>query len=305
MRSLLATLFSLLTSVAIAQTGGGSSNDPFSLNENWRPDAPLNDSGNYLSYAHACRTDAGGIPCNPTINGAQKTLALIIVGASNGASVGPSAYTPSNGSAIDNMSIYDGALYTAADPMLGQTMSSLGPGSVGLVLADSLIGNGVFNRVILVPTAVGGSTSIMLGVGGSLYQRGCVAMKRLAARGITSSTTGVTIGLLFMTGENDTGTSAANYEAAIQQQVTSMQACGFSGRIFVPTETWLSGAVNSTIQGAQATLVALGNPWFAGGNLDSLTNTSRQSDQTHFTNAGQVSAATLIYNAMVATGSPY
>jgi len=282
---------------------GGTSNDPFVLNENARPDQPLNDYGNFITAGKTCRTDAGGILCQPTINPAQKTLALIVLGASNGASVGPSAYVPSNTTVIDNLNIYNGALYVASDPLLGQSMSTLGPGSVSLILADGLIG--IFNRVILVNAAIGGSTSIMLGIGGVHYERGCVAMRRLAAAGITAATTGVTIGLLFMTGENDTGTSAANYQAAIQQQVAHIQSCGFSGRIFIPTETFLGGAVNATIQTAQANLVALGNPWFAGGNLDSLGTGSRQADQTHFTNAGQISAEGLILNAMIATGAPY
>lgn len=301
----LALLLSL--GASFAQSRGGGSNDPLVLGENWRNDpTPLNNSGNYSVSGHTCRTDAGGIPCNATINPAQKTLVLITLGASNGASVGPSSFTPTNASAIDNFNIYDGALYQNLDPLLGQTRSSLGPGSIGPRLADLLITNGAFNRVILVPGAVGGATSTQYAPGGVLYGRGCVAMKRLASRGITPATTGVTFSVIFFLGENDTGTSSASYQAAVQQQVVAMQACGFSGRVFIPTETILNNAANATIQGAQASLVALGAPWFGGGNLDSLTGgTNRQPDGTHLTAAGQGSGATLVYNAMHATGAPF
>lgn len=284
---------------------GGVSNDPLVLNEKQSSLVPLNDEGNSDLTGHTCRTDAGGIKCNATINPAQKTLVLITLGASNGSSVGPSAFTPTNASAIDNMNVYDGALYQALDPLLGQTQTPLGPGSIGLRLADLLITNGSFNRVILVPVAVRGATIAMYATGGLLFNRGCVAVRRMAGRGITPATTGVTFGVIFYVGENDTGVLSADYQAAMQQQVAYMQSCGFSGRVFIPTETMLAGVTNATIQGAQAALAALGAPWFAAGNIDSLTGANRQGDLTHLTSAGQAAAAALNYTAMHASGAPF
>lgn len=305
MKKLIVLLLLILPQVAFAQNNFAS-NDPFVLGEAVRSDGPQNNTGNASLSGKSCRTDAGGSPCNPTINGAQKTLALFILGTSNSASIGPSAYSPTNGSAIDNLNIYDGALYVAADPLLGQTTSFLGPGSFGIRIADLLITNGIFDRVILITGGVGGSYSGFYGANGPLYQRGCVAVKRLAARGVTSSTPGLTMALLYMGGENEGSTSSADFQAAVQQQVARMQSCGFSGRIFIPTQTILANSVNSTIQNGQAALAALGSPWFAGGNLDSLTGaTNRQADGTHFTNTGLASGATLVYNAMHATGAPF
>lgn len=292
---------------SFGQSRGGSSNDPMVLNENYRNDpTPLNNAGNNATSGHVCRTDAGGIPCNATVNPAQKTLILIVMGDSQRASVGPSSYTPTNASAIDNFNIYDGALYANLDPLLGQTQSTLGPGSIGPRLADLLITNGAFNRVILVPTGVGGSTSPMFDAGGVLYSRGCVAMKRLASRGITPATTGVTFAAIWFMGENDTATTSAAYRTALQHQTAYMQSCGFSGRVFMPnTETILSNTTNATIQGAQTALID-GVTYFGWGNMDSLTGgTNRQADGTHLTAVGQASTASAAYTGMHATGAPF
>lgn len=44
---------------------------------------------------------------------------------------------------------------------------------------------------------------------------------------------------------------------------------------------------------------------WAGANADSLNATNRQTDNTHFNDTGMASLATLIYNAMHASGAPY
>jgi hypothetical protein len=285
---------------------GEISNAPFLLTENFRNDpTPLNNSGNYDLRGHTCRTDAGGLPCVPTINPAVKTLVLITAGASNGASVGPSAFVPTNLRVIDNLNIYDGALYADLDPLLGQTQSSLGTGSIGPRLADLLITNGSFARVILVPIAIGGATSAMYAPGGVLYDHSCVAMRRLASHGITPATSGVTFAAIWHMGENDSGVPQATYQANVSAQTTHLNACGFSGRQFVNKETILANTANGTIQAAQAALID-NVTYFVGGNMDSLTGrTDRQADGTHLTAAGQASQATLEYNAMHASGAPF
>ena len=58
------------------------------------------------------------------------------------------------------------------------------------------------------------------------------------------------------------------------------------------------------MQAAQVAL-ANGTTVFAGGDLDTLNATNRQADNTHFNDTGAAAAATLIWNAMHASGSPY
>lgn len=291
----------LLPQAALAQHGG-SSNDAFALTELVSPLDDLNNYGNYVTAGHACRTN-----CVPVIDPAKKTLVLITAGASNGASVGPSAFVPTNLAAIDNFNIYDGGLYANLDPLLGQTVGRSLPGSIGPRLADIFVTNAIFDRVILVPVSVGSAQIEMYGNGGLLFDRGCVALRRLAVRGITASTPGVTEAMIWRVGENDFTTTQANWQALMVQQTAHLQACGFSGRIFINSaETRTIAGVNAVVAAAQAALVSSGAPYFAGANMDSLTGaTNRQADGVHLTTVGQASEAVLEYNAMHASGAPF
>lgn len=297
-RVFLALLLWALSVPALAQV----TIDPFTLNESKRSDVTNNDQGYSSTAGRTLRSSA--------INPAQRTLVLFIDGQSNMASVGPSSFTPVNGAAIDNFNIYNGATYATTDPVLGSSYdSTLGVGSLGPRIADQLITNGKFDRVILVPVAIGGTSISIHAAGGILYDRVCVGMRRLAVRGIVPGATGVTFAYLWGQGESDHGTAQGTYQGYFGQIVARAQNCSglsaqFNGRIFVNRETLLSGVTDATIQAAQSALVN-NTTIFAGGDIDSLTGANRQADNTHLSAAGQAAAATLIYNAMHASGAPF
>lgn len=252
-----------------------------------------------------------------TIDPAKRTLILIAFGQSQASNVLPSLFTPVNSTVVDNFNIYDGADYNVGAAMVGTTNginssgTALGPGNVVARLADLFVTNGEFDRVIVVPIAIGGvaisdwSTGHLSapGIGG----RFGVAMRRLAARGITPATTGATFAALWMQGETDgvNGTSQAAYQASWATIYAAMLASGYSAssRVFVNVETWINGTTYPIIQAAQVAIP--GGSVFAGANLDTLNATFRQSDNTHFNDTGGASAATLMYNAMHASGSPF
>ncbi|WP_315804027.1 sialate O-acetylesterase [Bradyrhizobium sp. SZCCHNS3002] len=280
----------------------------------WANDAGYNDLN-----AFGART----LRTAPQINTGIKNLVLIIAGQSNGATEAPSAYVPTNGSAIDNLNIYDGGIYPWVDPPLGSTwayQSFGGTGStcatlqscghVGARIADIFIsGNGTvpagtFNRVIIAPVAVGGTSISQHSIGGPLYNRICQAMQRLANRGITPSVTNTTFAIVWVQGESDTGTTLAAYQAALNNIQAKAVSCGFSGRFFVNIQTWLSGTVNPTIQSAQSGIVDNTKFW-AGFNADSLGSGNRIADNTHFNDSGVSALATGIANAMHASGAPF
>ncbi len=274
-----------------------ASDDPFVLSENTRNDAPSNNAG----YSDV----SGKTIRSSVLNTAQKNLILITAGDSNMASAGPSAFTPVNATVVDNFNIYDGANYAAVDPLLGQTGSSLGSGGIAGRLADKFVTAGTFPRVIIVPCAVGGSTTTMWAAGGVLYNRLNVAVARLAARGITPATTNVTFAIVYQIGANEHGIAQATFQANVAQTIAKAQDGGFSGRVFIPSYSMISNVTDATIVAAQAALVD-GVDYFAGGDIDSLTGgTNRQGDGTHLTAIGQASAATLIYNAMISSGTPF
>lgn len=289
---------SLFSLAAVSRAGTGKV-DPFTLNET-----------NALSK-NVWKNTSGLAPVNFAPNPAQKTLCLIVAGQSNWTSVTPTLYVPSTN--VLQLNICDGGFYQIADKMLGCSDDSpggYGPGHVAARLGDkALIANGgAFDKVVIGCTAIGGSSAADWGSSGAFYDRPVVAMKRFAAVGITPATTGVTFAFLWGQGEADNtlGTAQATYQASVGTVFSNLvSAGGFSGRKFVPQETLSSGATSSTIRAAQAALVD-NVTVFSGGDLDTLTTTTnRYADLTHFNDTGAPAAATLVWNAMHASGSPF
>ncbi|MDQ8730496.1 sialate O-acetylesterase [Bradyrhizobium sp. LHD-71] len=244
---------------------------------------------------------------NTAINTSVRNLVLITAGQSNRANNDGAQYAPANSSVIDNFNICDGALYDCAGPLLGVDYApTLGPGNIIPRVADTLITNGKFDRVIVVPIAVGASEVADWGSGGTLYNRPRVAMQRLAARGIVPGMPNVTFAFEWGQGESDGvyGTSQATYQTQFNQMKAVLLGAGFVGRIFVAVETMVAHTTYPAIKAAQAALVD-GSTVFASGNLDLLTGANRQPDGTHFSTLGAGNAANLIYNAIAATGTPF
>lgn len=277
-----------------AQSRGGSVQDPYLL-------------ANFPTAIPYTQT-AGLTVRSPTINPAQKTLIYFAMGQSNRTNINPTTFVPTHASQIDNFNVYDGTLYSINGAVLGAAWyptSSVGIGNLVLRVAENLIANAPnFDRVIVVPLALPG-TSANDWANGVLANRGTIALARLANRGITCSMTGVTCMIEWGLGETDNllGTSQANFVAWSNQTFAAMTAAGFTGRIFIPKETWNAGSTSATIQAAQVALRDSVTK-FNGGDLDTLDNTNRF-DTTHFNDTGAAAAATLIYNAIHASGAPF
>jgi lysophospholipase L1-like esterase len=273
------------------------SNDPFLLSENYVSGQWNNNQGYADVSAKSIRSSI--------LNTSQKNLILITAGDSNMASVGPSGFTPTNASVVDNFNIYDGANYAAIDPLLGQTLSPLGNGGIAARVADAVVTRATFPRVIVVPCAVGGSTTTMWAAGGVLYSRLNVVMARLAGRGITPSTTNVTFALVYQIGANEHGIAQATFQANVAQTIAKVKDAGFVGRVFIPQYTRNSGT-DATIRAAQLALVD-NVTYFDGGDIDAITATGAnlQGDGVHLTAAGQALAGTAIESKMHASGSPF
>jgi carbohydrate esterase-like sialic acid-specific acetylesterase len=301
-----AIAFAMLALCVASSAGqfGYSSIDPFIIKELVVNDTNLWNFNRGYTDTNAKTLRTTGIAINP----AKKTLILFSGGQSNSGNINPSAYVPTNASVIDNFNIYDGAFYAPACPVLGTAWGvSNGPGHVGLRVADALISAGKFDRVILVPVGVGSGASASFAPGGQVDDRFRVAIKRLAARGITPSSIGTTWAITWMQGESDNlaGVSQAGYSANMAAVIAQSYTDGFVGRWFIAEETMAGNVVSSAVQAAQISLVD-GVNVFSAGNIDSLTTaTNRQADGTHLNDTGAASAATLIVNAMHASGAPY
>jgi hypothetical protein len=126
------------------------------MDEFFTPPDPyvLNDT---IAPAQASAT--GLVARSLAINPALRTLVLITAGQSHFCNTQPSLFVPVNTAVIDNFSIYDGAAYNIGGQMLGCTnnVTSATPGNASARVADLLVTNGKFDRVIVVPIAVGGT----------------------------------------------------------------------------------------------------------------------------------------------------
>lgn len=280
-----------------------TSHDPFLLGENVRNDAGLWD----LNRGYNA-TSGKTLRSSPSINTGIRNLVYIINGQSNECGVATTSYTPTNASAVDNFNVYDGGMYAAAGVLLGAGWlnTSLGSTSLGCLatrVADTLITNNKFDRVIIVPIAIGGTSEDMR-TNGVTSNRHIVAMRRLASRGIVPGLANTTFIYDMNGGESDNGiTSQATFTALRNAHIAQMIAAGFSGRMFSARQSRNAGVNDTNITNAQAA-VADGVNVFVSENVDAIT-TGRYADGTHTNDSAIIARASAKVAAFAASGAPF
>lgn len=218
---------------------------------------------------------------DPRLIAGERTAVLIIAGQSNSASYVSVTYTPVHGAKIDNINIYDGGTYAAVDPLLGCESFSFftTPGNAFLRLADKLISGGMFDRVILVPIGIGGST---VGLWDTLPfgERLLVAFRRVAALGLTVTA------VLWQQGESDNvgGTTQANYQLSLSSVIARPRALGFNAPWFIARSSWWLGTTSAAVRAAQGAMPN-GVDIFAGPDTDTIGSSGRE-DNVHWNGPG-------------------
>jgi hypothetical protein len=187
---------------------------------------------------------------------------------------------------VQNMSIFNGAVYTAADPLIGCTNEV---GNVLCRLGDKLRAS-LFDRVIFIPMSVG-STTVADWAGANLVGHFGVAKRRCDAVGLTIS------GVLWDIGIQDAsdGTSQASYAASQSAVFAAIRAAGITAPIFVALEAY--PYTNAGVRAAQAAAVDAGAGIYAGPDEDLIAAGSRY-DGAHFNATGADEYATAWYNAL-------
>src|SRR4051794_40886771 len=170
----------------------------------------------------ARQTDLAGLPppparverpCGP-ISG--KTAVIVVHGQSNAGNYGSARHTARE--AVDNFDPATGKCFAAADPLLGA--DGIG-GSFATRLGGILIQAGRYDRVIIVPIAMGSSTIAALN--SERVELITNALAKLKAARLTPTH------ILFQQGEQDATltTSAGQYVSQLHQLVTRFRAAGF------------------------------------------------------------------------------
>jgi hypothetical protein len=220
--------------------------------------------------------------------------AFITWGQSQGTNVGTTPHTVVNTTTLFNVSLQNGAIYQAQDPLL--SIPGTG-GSIWAKLGDALITNAVYDRVILLPLNIGSTGIADWRNNGVVNYRIRAGVSRLFALGIPVNR----ITILAMIGESDAaaGTSQATMQAGYTEVRSIFDGFGLTSPMWVPKETWVLGASNATIRAAQ-TAVANGTTIKAGPDFDTLDNTNRSGGQTDFNDPGVAAAAVLWRTALTA-----
>ncbi|MGO7422628.1 sialate O-acetylesterase, partial [Rhizobium ruizarguesonis] len=201
-----------------------------------------------------------------------RTAIIVVIGQSLSVNEVPTPYVPVHGGAIDQLNIFDGKLYRAKDPLLGINVSGGAitdlRGTWMLPMADKLIGDGHFDRVILVPMAVGNTRADQWANSASapyLFNKINVAALRLRDAGLPCTA------IMWGQGESDTsaGTSQVAYTASMNKIIAEFNHAIPGCPILVALESYYYGATSAAVLAAQASVVN-GTTVFAGENVDSI-----------------------------------
>lgn len=260
--------------------GPGSAPDPFYLRDLFDP----------ALFGIPNRNVDGLTQVNPNIVAGETTAVILAAGQSTIANSGNGTYAKTN-SKIHCLNMYSGGMYSAVNPLLGCT--GIGENFL-LRLADKMITAGKYQRIILVPLAVGSTLITNWGTGGFANERLAVAARRVLALGLAPTY------FLFQHGEQDSaaGTLQAAYAAGLTSVVSTIRTVLATTPIYISQTSLQNNTTSATVRAAQA--AAVGGTVFAGPDTDTLTGgTNRQVDGTHFTTAGADAVAGL-WNAKLA-----
>lgn len=181
---------------------------------------------NWLSF----RDTSGKQLSTTTIEGDRsRTAVIIVLGQSNAANHGTGHYVAKH--RVDNFSLYDGCCYHAADPLLG---ASGDEGNFATRLGDKLIEAGLFDRIILAPIAMGGTTVEQWADEGMFNRRILALIRRLHDAGLSTDF------ILWHQGEGNPGMGDAHgrqYRKNLLEVVNTFRRYGIDAPFFVALVT--------------------------------------------------------------------
>ncbi|HJU04298.1 MAG TPA: sialate O-acetylesterase [Nitrospiraceae bacterium] len=204
-----------------------------------------------------------------------RVMVALVIGQSHAANYGESPRTPKR----DVYNFYKGNLYLAQDPLLGADHDG---GSVWTRLGDILIERNLYDAVVFVPVALGGTEMARWHPGGDLHRSILDAIDHMHRQGLSPTH------LLWHQGENDNllKTGKDSYKRMFSEMLASIRAHGVNAPIYVSIAT-LCGKHKPylPIQEAQAELIDRSVGIYPGPNTDTLGLEFRY-DGCHFSDEG-------------------
>ena len=240
----------------------------------------------------ASDTQKSAVPC-PVQN--ERTAVLLVAGQSNAGNHGGQRFRSEHGAYIVNF--FDGQCFTAASPLLGSTGIS---GEYWTLAGNSLVSAGAFDRVVIAPVAVGGSSIAHWAHGGQLNAVLATVAVDLRDHGLRPTH------VLWHQGESDVelGTSEAEYTKHFRSMADTLRTNGIAAPLFVSVASKCLPryAPDNPIARAQTALPNPGQKIFAGVDSDALLGELDRFDDCHFSGSGQRKIAEAW--AEIVAGSP-
>jgi hypothetical protein len=212
----------------------------------------------------------------------SRTAVLLLLGQSNAANSGGQRYRSTAGARVLNF--HDGKCFVAASPLLGSTGFN---GEYWTLLGNALLTAGVFDTVVLVPAAFGG-TEIAQWLPGSRLDR---ALRQTIAD--TRSAGYRTTHVLWHQGEHDFfyGTDQQTYGDRFLALLETLRTEDVTAPVLVSVATKCgilrSHAADNPVQIAQRSLPTIAPSVFPGVDTDALLTDIDRYDDCHFSASGQ------------------
>jgi hypothetical protein len=200
-------------------------------------------------------------------------------------------YTPSSG--VYNFNLLDRKCYLAKDPLLGTTMAGANQATR---LADLLVRRKIYDQVVLIPLAYGGTWVSQWAPGGNMHQRMIAGIQYAQDAGLRPMM------ILWQQGEAEAGNppQPANglvWQAVFQSIAKSIRDQHVDAPIYVANSTVCRNEPNEVIRSAQK-LVVNNHDILPGPDTDVIPLKERW-DGCHFGQSGLDNAARLWVNAII------
>lgn len=212
----------------------------------------------------------------------EKSLVLFAFGQSNAANTGEGSYTPRHRAFVFN--IFDMQVYRAIDPLPGASNDG---GSVWGRLADRLMEAGLYESVVVVPIAVGGSYIRDWAPGGAYSRRLAFGLHRLRMAHVEIDA------LCWHQGEaeaNLTDMDSAEYQRHFHAMLRIVRTAGVKAPIYVAVASLCATADHpldnrASVRLAQQRLVSIPSRIRPGPDTD-LIGMEHRIDGCHFSRSG-------------------
>lgn len=210
----------------------------------------------------------------------KRTMVAFVFGQSNAANHGGQKFSAEG---LPVFNFWQGHYYAAADPLLGATGSG---GSVWTLMAKQLLEKHMFDQVILIPAAIGGTSVAQWQPGGELHPMLLTRLQLVKRSGLQVTH------FLWHQGEADNplspdhGTDLEGYRQGMQQIIAVTHQYFPQAKFFVAQTSHCAAMAPSSaaLRAVQAKL-ADGKSVMRGPNTDAIGEKDRY-DDCHFSGSG-------------------